>query len=328
LGLGLLTSLICGSAVQAQSEDEALAVAHSRLGVQVLLNQGLTLLHGPARRALETPGADGLRAFGGMAGGRQEVSGYGSTKVNGFSFLAGLGRRLDIEESALAAFTYGLFSEGGTGRFETSQTFNEATRGEGRNRYVGGGLLLGTEFNNRAHMGGVFRFGQTVTTLEELELGSGPTGGRPDSSNSYLSAGGTLGWRPPVGDQFLDVYGRLLWSNQRTAGKLGDYIAEEINSTRLVLGSRADLPVGGGGLFYVGAAWEYEFNGRAQLASKAELAFNKKESPYAGLEGGSLLGEAGLELASAGGFSTRLGFEGALGRREALGGVLRFLYEF
>jgi hypothetical protein len=318
-----MASLLWGAAALAQSEDEMLALAHSRLGVQVLLNQGMTLLYGPTRRALETPGAEGLRAFGGLAGSRQEISGYGSTKVNGFSFLAGLGQRLDVEESALAAFTYGFFGEGGTGSFETNKTFNEATRAEGRSRYVGAGFLLGTEFNNHAYMGGVFRSGQAVTTVEEFD--SAPAGDLPDFSNFYLSAGGSLGWRGPVGDQVLDVYGRLLWSCQADGEK--EYKAKEINSTRVVLGSQADFPVGGRGFFYVGAAWEYEFNGRAELI--LTNSYQSCQKGYcAGLEGGSLVGEAGVELASGGGFSTRLGFEGALGRREVLGGVLRLLYEF
>ncbi|MDR2935691.1 MAG: hypothetical protein LBV70_07475, partial [Candidatus Adiutrix sp.] len=182
-GLGLLASFFWGSALQAQSDKE-LALAHSRLGVQVLLNQGMTLLHSsPARRLLETPGAEGWRAFGGLAGSRQEVTGYGRTKENGFSLLAGLGRRAAIEESALAAFTCGIFGEGGAGRFETSQTFSEAARAEGRNRYVGGGFLMGAEFNNRAYMDGVFRAGQAVTTVEELEVGSRAEGYRPDLDN-------------------------------------------------------------------------------------------------------------------------------------------------
>ena len=181
LALGLLASLFWGAAAQAQTEaerDEMRALAHSRLGVQVLLNQGQTLLYGPTRRTLEAPGAEGLRPFGGLAGSRQEVSGNGRTTMNGYSFLAGLGERLAIQDSLLAAFTYGFFGEGGTGRFETSRTFATGpTRGEGRGRYVGGGVLLGTELINGVHMDGAFRMGQAVTTLEEFET-STPAGRR------------------------------------------------------------------------------------------------------------------------------------------------------
>jgi hypothetical protein len=304
-GLGLLASFFWAAAVQAQTTDLA-DQAHSRLGVQVLLNQGMTLLYGPARRALETPGEEDFRAFGGLAGSHQEVSGHGNTTVNGCSFLAGLGRRLDIEESPLAAFTYGFFGEGGAGRFETTLTENT----EGRNHYVGGGFLLGTEFHNRVYMDGVFRVGRAVTTLEES--GAADRG----LSNSYFGAGGTLGWRTSIGDQNLDVYSRLLWSHQGTTSGI-----EEIDSTRFVFGSRVHSPVGEGWFIYAGAAWEYEFNGRAKPNS------DWKDS-FASLEGGSLAGEAGLELSGGNGFSARLGFEGAAGRRDALGGVLRLLYEF
>jgi hypothetical protein len=278
----------------------------------------MTLLYSPARRALETSEGDDLRAFGGLAGSHQEVSGHGSTTVNGFSFLAGLGQRLVIEESPLAAFTYGFFGEGGTGRFET--TFIGAT-GEGRNHYVGGGFLLGTEFHNRVYMDGVFRVGRAVTTLENLGPG-GSADGLPEFSNSYFGAGGTLGWRTDIGDQDLDVYGRLLWSHQGKGDSQGYAVEfDEINSTRLVLGSRVNFQISEGWFVYAGAAWDYEFNGRAQ----PDLNW---EGPFASLEGGSLMGEAGLELAGEAGLSARLGFEGTAGRREALGGVLRLLYEF
>jgi len=325
-GLGLLASLFWGAAAQALTDrDEMRALAHSRLGTQILLNQGQTLLYGPTRRTLEAPGSEGLRAFGGLAGSRQEVSGNGRTTVNGYSFLAGLGKRLAIEDSLLAAFTYGFFGEGGTGRFETSRTFGaKPTRGEGRGRYVGGGVLLGTELINGVHMDGAFRLGQAVTTLEELDT-TIPAGGRPESSNSYLGAGGTLGWRTPLGESLgLDFYGRLLWGHQAAGFGTEDLKADELNSTQLMLGSRADFQIGRGWLVYAGAAWDYEFNGRAELA----LNSRREGGPYASLKGGSLVGEAGLELAGEGGFSARLGLEGAGGRREALGGVLRLLYEF
>jgi len=332
LGLGLLASLFWGAAARAQTDDAKLdymrALAHSRLGVQVLLNQGQTLLYGPTRRTLEAPGAEGLRPFGGLAGSRQEVSGNGRTTMNGYSFLAGLGQRLAIQDSLLAAFSCGFFGEGGTGRFETSRTFASGdTRGEGRSRYAGGGVLLGTELVNGVHMDGAFRIGQAVTALEELDTSF--AGGWPESSNSYLGAGGTLGWRTPLGESLgLDFYGRLLWGHQaggasRTFGR-DEIKADEINSTQLMLGSRADFQVGRGWLVYAGAAWDYEFNGRAELALNAK----REGGPYASLKGGSLMGEAGLELAGEGGFSARLGVEGAGGRREALGGVLRLLYEF
>ena len=327
LGLGLLASLFWGAAAQALTEaerDEMRALAHSRLGVQLLLNQGQTLLYGPTRRTLEAPGAGGLRAFGGLAGSRQKVSGNGRTTMDGYSFLAGLGERLAIQDSLLAAFTYGFFGEGGTGRFETSRTFATGpTWGEGRSRYVGGGVLLGTELINGVHMDGAFRMGQAVTTLEEFKTIA--PGARPESSNSYLGAGGTLGWRTPLGESLgLDFYGRLLWGHQAAGFGTEEFKADELNSTQLMLGSRADFQIGRGWLVYAGAAWDYEFNGRAELA----LNSRREGGPYASLKGGSLMGEAGLELAGEGGFSARLGVEGAGGRREALGGVLRLLYEF
>jgi hypothetical protein len=320
--LGFLAQIFWVNTVQAQYGDMR-AMAHSRLAVQMLLNQGLSLIYGPARQALEIQGDDGLRAFGGMSGGRQEVSNAGRTEIDGFSFLAGLGRRFTIDDSPLAAFTYGFFGEGGTGSFETSQTFNSQNfRSEGRGRYVGGGFLVETEFHNGSHMDIVFRVGQARTTLEKLNW---TLGGSLESSSTYFSAAGGAGWRTPVCDQVeLDFYTRLLWSHQGTGEKQGLVEVAEINSTRFTLGSRADFQAGAGRILYAGAAWEHEFNGRAEL----NVGSSRLSGPFADLGGDSVVGEVGLKLLGEDGFSAGFGLEGAWGRREALGGVLRLGYEF
>jgi len=329
LALGLLAPLFLVTAAQAQDPlDEMRSLAHSRLPVQLLLNQGMTLLYGPASQALENSDSDGLEAFGAAAGGRQEVSRAGHTKVDGFSFLAGLGRRASIEDSPLAAFSYGFFAEGGTGDIETRQTFDNGTttRSEGRGRYVGGGFLLKTEFQNRIHMNGAFRVGQAAASLKTLDGAVDP----PDSSGVYFSAGGGLGWQAFLMDQLeLDVYGRLLWSRQgagekRVIAGQGLVGVSAVNSTRTNLGARADFQAGGGRVIYVGAAWEHEFNGRAELAAGSRTL----PGPFADLEGDSLIGEVGLKLAGEDGLSASFGLDGSWGRREALGGVLRLGYEF
>ena len=305
--------------------DRMQALAQSRLPVLALVNQGAALVHSPARRALEEPGPDGLRAFGGFMGGRQEFSGPGQAKVDGFSFMAGLGQRCAIEDSPLAAFTYGFFAEGGTGHFDTRQDQPEAMS-EGRGRYLGGGVLLKADFQNRAYMDGAFRAGQAVSKLDTLNLGNTPLDRPDDSSSVYFGAVGGLGWLAEVAPEVdLDIYGRLLWSRLGSGGKQGAIEVANLNSTRLVLGTRADFRVGEGRLIYAGAAWEHEFNGRAELSINGSPA---RDGAADLMGGGSLVGEVGLELGSAEGFSASFGLEGAWGQREALGGLLRLSYVF
>jgi hypothetical protein len=326
LVMGLLAPFFWVMPAQAQTPDPELsALAHSRLPVQLLLNQGMTLLYGPAREALENAETDDLTAFGGAMGGRQEVSRTGYTSIDGFSFLAGLGRRNIIGDSPLAAFTYGFFAEGGTGSFETRGTLDAKTASsEGRGHYVGGGLILKTEFHNGAYMDGAFRVGQAGANLKTLKLENQTIDWDP--SNIYFSAGGTLGWQADLTDQLeLDVYGRLLWSHQGAGKKQGELQVASINSTRTVFGARADFQAGEGRVIYLGAGWEHEFNGRAGLAADSHEI---PGSSLAELEGNSLVGEMGLRLAGADGFTASFGLDGALGRREALAGVLRLGYDF
>ena len=316
-------------AANAEQLDEMRALAHSRLPVLALLNQGAALLYSPARRALEEPGPEGLRAFGGFMGGRQEFSSAGQTKVDGFSFMAGLGRRFTIEDSPLAAFNYGFFGEGGTGRFEALPSYEAGeARLEGRGRYVGGGFLLKAEFQNRFYMDGAFRVGQASSSLDTFNLDSNPKD-RPDDSSTYFGAAGTVGWLAGLCDLMdLDIYSRLLWSSLGTGEKRtfgwGRAEAANLNSTRFILGTRADFWVGEGRLIYAGAAWEHEFNGRAEL----KINDRQFKDGTVTLKGDSLVGELGLELGSAEGISARFGLEGALGQREALGGLLRLSYVF
>jgi hypothetical protein len=332
LAVGIMALLFLVTGAQAQSldqmRDEMRALAHSRLAVQVLLNQGADLLYGPARRALEDQAPEGFRAFGGMSGSRQEVSGSGKTKVDGFSFMAGLGRRFNIDDSLFSSFTYGFFGEGGTGSFETSRNFDTGfAKGEGSARYVGGGFILKAELQNNVYTDGAFRVGQAVTDLDTLAFHGNADA--PKTSSLYLNASGTLGWKAPLNDLLdLDVYGRLLWNRQESGEKrnIGGNLIKiaDVNSTRTIFGARADFKLGEGRLVYAGAAWEHEFNGRAELLANSR----PMPGPFADLEGDSLLGEVGLTLAGENGFSASFGLEGALGQREALGGVLRLGYEF
>ena len=301
------------------------ALAQSRLPVLALVNQGAALAHSPARRSLEEPGPDGLRAFGGFMGGRQEFSGPGHAKVDGFSFMAGLGRRFVIDDSPLAAFTYGFFGEGGTGRIETRQDHPEA-QSEGRGRYLGGGLLLKADFQNRVYMDGAFRAGQAVSKLDTFNFGNAPIDRPNDSSSIYFGAVGGLGWLAEAAPEVdLDIYGRLLWSRLGSGEKQGAIEVANLNSTRLVFGARADFRVGEGRLIYAGAAWEHEFNGRAELRINGRPV---RDGAVDLMAGSSLVGEVGLELGSAENFSASLGLEGAWGQREALGGLLRLSYVF
>jgi hypothetical protein len=166
-----------------------------------------------------------------------------------------------------------------------------------------------------------FRVGQARTSLDTMYQDNVFVGSF-DLSGTYFGAAGGAGWRTPVCDQLeLDFYTRLMWSHQGTDDSHGSVEFAEANSTRFTFGTRADFQAGEGRVVYAGAAWEYEFNGRAELNID-------DPGPFAELGGGSLAGEVGLKFLGEGGFSASLGLEGALGRREALGGVLRLGYEF
>ena len=313
--------------------DDLRAISQARLPAQALLNQGAELIYGPALDSLKDQAADGRAlAFGGVVGGRQEYEAAGRTKVDGWSFLAGLGQVFTVDESPIARFIYGVFGEGGTGRFETSRAYATPgeRKGEGQAGYVGGGFFLKTEFHNNIYMESAFRIGRAKTDLTALALDD------PDfrgfDSNGYIGALGGVGYGWAATDLVnLDFYARLRWSHQ--AGQAGGtnriaFTLEPLNSTQTLFGAQADFRIGPEVKIFADAAWEHEFYGRQRMIFPWADDFKQEDAPN--LKSDSLKGELGLTVTPAGaeGFSARVGLGSAWGGHESLTGSLRLQYEF
>ena len=313
-------------------QDDLRVLAQTRLPAQALLIQGAELTYGQALSRLSGPVTDGrLLAFGELLGGRQDYAATGRTRTDGAGLLVGLGQVFLVDDSPLARFTYGVFSEGGAGDFEISRAYAAAgaQRGSGRADYFGGGLLFKAEFHNQAYLDGSFRLGRVRSSLDSLDLWHLPLD-RPKFSSSYLGAVGGLGYLWSLQDRLrLDVYARLRWTHQSGAawssGPL-NFKFEPLNATQTILGARADWRLTPEVKVYLDAAWEREFNGRQDVVGATAGGDFMDRPPD--LIGDSFRTGLGLEAAAAEGFSARLGLGGAWGGREALTASLRLQYEF
>lgn len=123
------------------------------------------------------------------------------------------------------------------------------------------------------------------------------------------------------------MYGRYFWTRVAGAGVtvLGDrFEFKDADSHRARLGARARWNEAAPLSAYAGAAWEYEFDGRARATVYGYAV------PAPSLRGGTTLVEAGLAFRAPGvrGLSAELGLEGQAGRRRGVAGGLALRHAF
>jgi outer membrane autotransporter protein len=99
---------------------------------------------------------------------------------------------------------------------------------------------------------------------------------------------------------------------------------KDVDSSRLRLGSRFAYAVNEYVSPYIGAAWEYEFDGRARAST------NGFDIEAPSLRGDTGIGELGVVLKPSKDLplSFDLGVQGYVGKREGVTGSLQVKYEF
>ena len=99
---------------------------------------------------------------------------------------------------------------------------------------------------------------------------------------------------------------------------------EAVNSHRTRLGGRLSCALNEYITPYIGAAWDYEFDGKAKSVVAGEGA------PAPSLKGSTGVGELGLswQPSAESAVSIDAGIQGYTGMREGVSGSLQFKYEF
>ena len=149
-----------------------------------------------------------------------------------------------------------------------------------------------------------------------------------DMSNTYYGAHAGLGYIWNLTDSAsLDLYGKYFWTHQtgQSLTILRDtFSIKDMDSHRVKLGGRLSYTVTDTFAPYVGAAWEYEFDGKARATTYGY------DVPAPSLKGSTGVGEIGLSWkpAKAQGFSVDLGMQGYVGQRQGVSGNLMLKYEF
>ena len=164
----------------------------------------------------------------------------------------------------------GIYFENGHSNYNThnESTDGAAVRGDGDATYNGGGIIARFDSASGIYGEAGLRAGSIKTNSAALAIMVQPVAMKTKST--YYGAHVGLGKMIEVNKKTsLDVYGRYFYAHQ--AGSdfevLGDEVTTaSVSSERLQLGCRVIRQAAPYVSYYGGAAWEYEFDGAADMA--------------------------------------------------------------
>ena len=324
-----------GSAVHVLPQTKALAEGY--LAGSLLIRQGGDLIADRgmayALRAARGTGEYTFAPFGTISGGWSRYDTGSHIDVSSFHLLAGLAKGADL---APGRFTAGLFFEYGNGSYDTWNSFSNAAtvKGDGDAWYAGGGILARMDF---AETGPGHFYAEASARLGVLNNDYDNDDMRDafgrrasyDSDSAYYGMHVGAGYVWNFGDKAdLDLYARYLWTHQDSDSlhlSTGERMHfDSVDSHRLRLGARLACNANEYVRPYIGAAWEYEFDG------KAEATTNGFDIDRPDLKGSTGMGELGITLTPSSSIpvSLDLGVQGYVGRREGVSGTLQLQWKF
>lgn len=305
----------------------ARALAESRIAGVALLNQSSDLLIDQGFGAVKFNGegvAKDTYGFAIMGGSSIRYNTGSFVKANGFSLIAGLAQKTTVDNGV---WHLGAFFENGHSNYSThNDGVDGAVRGDGDATYNGGGILA--RFDSASGMYGEasMRAGSIKNKFGGFAYNGG-IGSYEDRSTYYGAYLGLGQQRQLSKNTSLDIYGKYFYTHQQGSDfeVLGEQVTTAaVKSSRMQIGGRLTKQVTADVSYYGGVAWEYEFDGAADMAvAGADLA-----APS--LKGSSGIVEMGIRLkpSKTGKITLDLGAQGHFGKRRGFSGGLQINYSF
>ena len=265
-------------------------VAENRAVAAAFVNQGTDLI----ADSLDTISRDdnyGVKTFAAVHGNRSKYDVNSDIKINGWSVIAGVGNAGKFDNGS--EFSWGVFYENGSGNYRTFNEFNnEFFRGDGSLVYNGGGIAARYTNKNGVYTEGSLRAGMLKSDMDNaLRDGAGNFYGY-ESESAYYGAHVGIGKTISLSESSdLDVYGKFFHTytegdSFKVAGDKFEF--DSINSNRLRIGARITSNKENKFSTYYGLAYEYEFNGDADMTAQGLKA------PTQSLQGSSVMAEIGF----------------------------------
>ena len=312
-----INSLMLNSQTHLVAQNHAVAAA--------FVNQGTDLISD----SLDTLSRDdkyGVKTFAAVHGNHSKYDVNSDLKINGWSGIVGVGNEKDIGNGD---FSWGAFFENGSGTYRTYNSFNgDFFRGDGNVVYNGGGLAARFEQDNGVYTEGSLRAGLLKNEMKDaLRDGAGNSYGYKSESTYYGAHIGVGKIISLDADKDLDVYGKFFhtYTEGDTFTVAGDkFDLDGITSDRLRIGARLTTNKENKFSTYYGLAYEYEFNG------DADMRVENMSTPQQSLKGSSYMAEVGVNYqpSSDSPWSFDLSMRGYAGQREGFSGNVQAVYSF
>ena len=306
-----------------QSEQTKL-VAENRAVAAAFINQGTDLI-ADSLDVLSRDGKYGIKTFAAVHGNRSKYDVNSDIKINGWSTIVGVGSE---NEHKGGDFSWGVFYENGSGNYRTYNEFNnEFFRGDGSLVYNGGGIAARYENAHGVYTEGSLRAGMLKSEMTDA-LSDGENKYGYKSESEYYGAHIGIGQIIPLSESSaLDVYGKFFhtYTEGDSFNVAGDeFEFDSINSDRLRVGARLTTNKENKFSTYYGLAYEYEFNGDAEMRAAG------MDAPTQSLQGSSYMAEIGLNYQPApdSPWSFDLNMRGYAGEREGATFNLQATYTF
>lgn len=307
------------------ASDQIDLVAENRAVAAAFVNQGTDLIN-DSLDVLSRNGKYGIKTFAAVHGNRSKYDVNSDLKINGWSSIVGVGNEKNIGNGD---FSWGVFYENGSGNYRTYNEFNnEFFRGDGSLVYNGGGIAARFEQDNGVYTEGSLRAGMLKSEMTNaLKDGAGNSYGYKSESTYYgahIGVGKIISLNEATD---IDVYGKFFhtYTDGDSFAVAGDkFEFDSITSDRLRIGARLTTNKENKFSTYYGLAYEYEFNGDADMRAQ------NMSAPEQSLKGSSCMAEIGMNYkpSSESPWSFDLSMRGYAGQRDGFSGNVQATYTF
>ncbi len=268
--------------------DQTMLVAENRAVAAAFVNQGTDLI-ADSLDTLSRDGKYGVKTFAAVHGNRSKYDVNSDIKINGWSTIVGVGSETEHNGGD---FSWCVFYENGSGNYRTFNSFNnEYFRGDGSLVYNGGGIAARYENAHGVYTEGSLRAGMLKSDMDNA-LSDGENKYGYSSESEYYGAHIGIGQIIPLSESSdLDVYGKFFHTyTEGDSFKVDtdEFEFDSINSDRLRVGARLTTNKENKFSTYYGLAYEYEFNGDAEMRAAGMSA------PTQSLQGSSYMAEVGF----------------------------------
>lgn len=303
-----------------KATESSKTLAESLLGTAAFINQGAEFIADEGIAAMVDAAKLGeVTAFGVMQGGSTHYNTGSYVDVDGVTFMAGAGLRVNPN------WTLAGFIEAG---WANSASHVEGTRGDGDHEYFGVGFATRYQTDGVFYVDGSLRAGRATT---EFAGRYGQDSASYDAKSLYMSAHVGLGALWDLSESLkLDTYARYMVTylddddvslNNRYNDKLDldSTVTHAVRAGARLLGDFNDYAS-----WKVGAAYEHVFDGDAE---SAVISFSLD---VPSLEGDTGVFELGLRIRPSleSNWAVDLGAKGYVGDREGVTGNMTVRYSF